>query len=49
MKDKEKISELLNKVRLPSPDVIALRYPHELIWRSTTKRVAVAMALSGKP
>ena len=26
----KKISELLNKVRLPSPETIALRYPHEL-------------------
>ena len=44
----EKISELLNKVRLPSPDTIALRYPHELSG-GQQQRVAVAMALAGKP
>ena len=31
IKDRQlKITELLNKVRLPSPNVIAQRYPHEL-------------------
>ena len=28
--DNKKISELLNKVRLPSPETMAQRYPHEL-------------------
>ena len=45
---KDRISELLNKVRLPSPDVMALRYPHELSG-GQQQRVAVAMALAGNP
>ena len=44
----KKISELLNKVRLPSPDTIALRYPHELSG-GQQQRVAIAMALAGNP
>jgi len=44
----KKISELLNKVRLPSPETIALRYPHELSG-GQQQRVAVAMALAGNP
>ncbi len=47
-KREEKISELLNKVRLPSPKIIALRYPHELSG-GQQQRVAVAMALAGNP
>ena len=43
-----KISELLNKVRLPSPEAIAKRYPHELSG-GQQQRVAVAMALAGNP
>ena len=43
-----KISELLNKVRLPSPETIAKRYPHELSG-GQQQRVAVAMALAGSP
>ncbi len=43
-----RISELLNKVRLPSPETIALRYPHELSG-GQQQRVAVAMALAGNP
>ncbi len=44
----KRISELLNKVRLPSPETIALRYPHELSG-GQQQRVAVAMALAGNP
>ena len=44
----KKISELLNKVRLPSPEIMAFRYPHELSG-GQQQRVAVAMALAGKP
>ena len=44
----KKISELLNKVRLPSPETIALRYPHELSG-GQQQRVAVGMALAGNP
>ena len=44
----KKISELLNKVRLPSPDTMAQRYPHELSG-GQQQRVAVAMALAGSP
>jgi peptide/nickel transport system ATP-binding protein len=47
-KRKNRISELLNNVRLPSPDVMALRYPHELSG-GQQQRVAVAMALAGNP
>ena len=43
-----KISELLNKVRLPSPETMAQRYPHELSG-GQQQRVAVAMALAGSP
>ena len=45
---KGRISELLHNVRLPSPDVMALRYPHELSG-GQQQRVAVAMALAGNP
>ena len=44
----KRISELLKKVRLPSPETIALRYPHELSG-GQQQRVAVAMALAGNP
>ncbi len=44
----KKISELLHKVRLPSPETMAFRYPHELSG-GQQQRVAVAMALAGKP
>ena len=44
----KKISELLNKVRLPSPETIALRYPHELSG-GQQQRLAVGMALAGNP
>ena len=44
----QKISELLNQVRLPSPKIMALRYPHELSG-GQQQRVAVAMALAGNP
>ena len=44
----KKISELLNKVRLPSPETMAQRYPHELSG-GQQQRVAVAMALAGSP
>ena len=43
-----KITELLNKVRLPSPNVMAQRYPHELSG-GQQQRVAIAMALAGSP
>ena len=49
IKDRQlKITELLNKVRLPSPNVIAQRYPHELSG-GQQQRVAIAMALAGSP
>ena len=44
----EKISELLNKVRLPSPKIMALRYPHELSG-GQQQRVAVARSLVFDP
>ena len=45
---KDRISVLLKNVRLPSPDTMALRYPHELSG-GQQQRVAVAMALAGNP
>ncbi len=45
---KDRISVLLKDVRLPSPDIMALRYPHELSG-GQQQRVAVAMALAGNP
>ncbi len=45
---KNRISVLLKNVRLPSPDIMALRYPHELSG-GQQQRVAVAMALAGNP
>ena len=45
---KKRTSFLLNKVRLPSPDTISLRYPHELSG-GQQQRVAIAMALAGNP
>ncbi len=45
---KNRISVLLKDVRLPSPDIMALRYPHELSG-GQQQRVAVAMALAGNP
>ena len=48
-KDRQlKITELLHKVRLPSPNIIAQRYPHELSG-GQQQRVAIAMALAGSP
>jgi peptide/nickel transport system ATP-binding protein len=47
-KRKDRISVLLKDVRLPSPDTMALRYPHELSG-GQQQRVAVAMALAGNP
>ncbi len=43
-----KIIELLGQVRLPDPEAIVRRYPHELSG-GQQQRVAVAMALAGEP
>ncbi|MEM7800779.1 MAG: ATP-binding cassette domain-containing protein, partial [Chloroflexota bacterium] len=40
--------ELLGRVRLPTPEEIVYRYPHELSG-GQQQRVAVAMALAGNP
>ena len=45
---KKRMLELLGKVRLPHPDVMAERYPHELSG-GQQQRVVVAMALAGEP
>ncbi len=43
-----KVIELLGQVRLPDPDTIIRRYPHELSG-GQQQRVAIAMALAGEP
>jgi len=45
---KNRMLELLGQVRLPHPEVIAQRYPHELSG-GQQQRVAIAMALAGEP
>ncbi len=42
------VIELLKQVRLPDPEAIAERYPHELSG-GQQQRVAIAMALAGEP
>ena len=44
----DRIIELLTQVRLPEPEAIVTRYPHELSG-GQQQRVAVAMALAGEP
>ena len=43
-----KVIELLGQVRLPDPETIVSRYPHELSG-GQQQRVAIAMALAGEP
>ncbi|MFS4583657.1 dipeptide ABC transporter ATP-binding protein [Phaeobacter sp. C3_T13_0] len=45
---KARMVELLNHVRLPDPEVILDRYPHQLSG-GQQQRVAIAMALAGEP
>ena len=45
---KKRMVELLGQVRLPQPEVMAKRYPHELSG-GQQQRVVVAMALAGEP
>ena len=45
---KARMIELLRQVRLPDPDVILDRYPHQLSG-GQQQRVAIAMALAGEP
>lgn len=44
----QRILELLHQVRLPDPESIARRFPHELSG-GQQQRVAIAMALAGEP
>lgn len=43
-----RVLELLGQVRLPDPEAITRRYPHELSG-GQQQRVAIAMALAGEP
>ncbi len=45
---KSRMLELLGQVRLPHPEIMAERYPHELSG-GQQQRVVVAMALAGEP
>lgn len=44
----QRVLELLTQVRLPEPQVMLQRYPHELSG-GQQQRVAIAMALAGEP
>jgi peptide/nickel transport system ATP-binding protein len=44
----QRVLELLRLVRLPEPEAIAQRYPHELSG-GQQQRVAIAMSLAGEP
>ncbi len=44
----QRVIELLTQVRLPAPDKLVERYPHELSG-GQQQRVAIAMALAGEP
>ena len=45
---RERVIELLAQVRLPQPEALLKRYPHELSG-GQQQRVAIAMALAGEP
>jgi peptide/nickel transport system ATP-binding protein len=45
---RDRTIELLSQVRLPHPEVLLERYPHELSG-GQQQRVAIAMALAGEP
>jgi peptide/nickel transport system ATP-binding protein len=45
---RERVIELLSQVRLPQPEDMLERYPHELSG-GQQQRVAIAMALAGEP
>ena len=44
----QRIIQLLTQVRLPEPETLLTRFPHELSG-GQQQRVAIAMALAGEP
>ncbi len=46
--DDDRVQELVRRVRLPDPESIVLRYPHQLSG-GQQQRIAIAMAIAARP